>query len=123
MVRGEHRPSHEPERRVAMPRLLSPQPKSRRKFLTLAGASVLMVPVGLAMPRLSRAATRPLVTHGLQSGDVGMTHGVLWARTDRPARAVFEVSPTQGFKDLRTLPYVDALPDSDYTAKLLVEHL
>src|ERR1043165_4913016 len=99
MVRGEHRASHEPARRVAMPRLLSSRPKSRRPksrrpkarrtFLKLAGASALMVPAGLAMPRLSRAATRPLVTHGLQSGDVGVDHGVLWARTDRPARAVF----------------------------------
>src|ERR1041384_6226052 len=100
MVRGEHRASHEPARRVAMPRLLSSRPKSRRPksrrtFLKLAGASALMVPAGLAMPRLSRAATRPLVTHGLQSGDIGANHGVLWARTDRPARAVFEVSPTQ----------------------------
>ncbi|HEY3145486.1 MAG TPA: alkaline phosphatase D family protein [Dongiaceae bacterium] len=111
-----------------MPRLLSPQsksrrPKSRRNFLKLAGASALLVPVGLAMPRLSRAATRPLVTHGLQSGDVGTSHGVLWARTDRAARAIFEVSTTEGFKEPRTLPYIDVLPESDYTAKLLVEDL
>jgi alkaline phosphatase D len=106
-----------------MPRLLSPRPKSRRNFLKLAGASALMVPVGLGLPRLSRAATRPLVTHGLQSGDVGIDHGVLWARTDRPARAIFEVSTTEGFKDPRALPYVDVLPESDFTAKLLVEDL
>ncbi len=106
-----------------MPRLLSPRPKSRRNFLKLAGAGALMVPAGLAMPRLSRAATRPVVTHGLQSGDVGMTHGVLWARADRPARAAFEVATTEGFKDARTLPYLDVLPETDYTAKLLVEDL
>lgn len=106
-----------------MPRLLSPRSKSRRNFLKLAGASALMVPVGIAMPRVSRAATRPLVTHGLQSGDVGIDHAVLWARTDRPARAIFEVSTTEGFKDPRNLPYVDVLPESDFTAKLLVEDL
>src|SRR4029453_1252104 len=90
---------HEPQRRVAMPRMLPSRPKSRRNFLKLAGASALMVPVGLAMPRLSRAATRPLVTHGLQSGDIGTNHGVVWARTDRPARATFEVATTEGFRD------------------------
>lgn len=106
-----------------MPRLSPSQPKSRRTFLKLAGAASLMVPAGLAMPRLSRAASRPLVTHGLQSGDVGMTHGVLWARSDRPARAVFEVATTESFKSARTLPYVDVLPETDHTAKLLVEDL
>jgi alkaline phosphatase D len=106
-----------------MPRLSPPRPRSRRTFLKLAGAGALMVPAGLAMPRLSRAASRPLVTHGLQSGDVGTTHGVLWARSDRPARAIFKVATTESFKSARTLPYVDVLPETDYTAKLLVEDL
>jgi alkaline phosphatase D len=96
---------------------------SRRNFLKLAGAGALMIPAGLAMPRLSRAATRPLVTHGLQSGDIGVSRGVIWARADRPARAVFEVARTEGFGDARTLPYVDVLPENDYVAKLLAEDL
>jgi alkaline phosphatase D len=103
--------------------MLPTRSSSRRNFLKLASASALMVPAGLAMPRLSRAATRPLVTHGLQSGDVGTNHGVIWARTDRPARATFEVATNEGFRDARTLPYVDVLPESDYTAKLLAEDL
>src|SRR5262245_50201733 len=107
--------------RLLSPRSRSSRPTSRRSFLQLAGPSALMVPGCLAMPRLSRAAARPLVTHGLQSGDVGTNRGVLWARTDRPARAVFQVSTTEGFKKVRTLPYLDVLPDTDYTAKLLVE--
>ncbi len=89
--------------RTLPPKLMSDGPKSqgtnsRRNFLKLAGAGALMVPVGLAMPRISRAATRPLVTHGLQSGDIGTNHGVIWARTDRPARAIFEVATTEGFR-------------------------
>ena len=47
--------------------------QSRRQILKLAGASALMVPVGLAMPGISRAASRPPSTHGLQSGDIGPT--------------------------------------------------
>ena len=82
----------------------TPPIQSRRQILKLAGAGALMVPVGLAMPRISRAASRPLVTHGLQSGDIGANHGVIWARADRPARAVFEVATNEGFRDARTLP-------------------
>jgi alkaline phosphatase D len=100
-----------------------PPIQSRRQILKLAGTSALMVPVGLAMPRISRAASRPLVTHGLQSGDIGANHGVIWARTDRTARAVFEVATNEGFRDARTLPYADVLPENDYVAKLLAEDL
>jgi alkaline phosphatase D len=106
-----------------MPRILPVRQRSRRAFLKLAGASALMVPVGLAMPRISRAASRPMVTHGLQAGDIGMDHGVIWARADRPARAIFEVATTEGFRDARTLPYVDVLPESDHVAKLQVDNL
>ena len=101
----------------------TPPIQSRRQILKLAGASALMVPVGLAMPRISRAASRPLATHGLQSGDIGANHGVIWARADRPARAVFEVATNEGFRDARTLPYADVLPENDYVAKLLAEDL
>ena len=100
-----------------------PPIQSRRQILKLAGTSALMVPVGLAMPRISRAASRPRVTHGLQSGDIGANHGVIWARTDRTARAVFEVATNEGFRDARTLPYADVLPENDYVAKLLAEDL
>ncbi len=106
-----------------MSRTLPPRSKSRRNFLKLAGAGALMLPAGLAMPRISRAASRPLVTHGLQSGDIGANHGVIWARGDRPSRAIFEVATTEGFRDARALPYVDVLPESDFAAKLLVENL
>ena len=47
---------------------------SRRRFLssaTMTGAGV------LAMPYLSRAADRPQITHGVQSGDVGAAGGVV----------------------------------------------
>ena len=101
----------------------TPPIQSRRHILKLAGARALMVPVGLAMPRISRAASRPVATHGLQSGDIGANHGVIWARADRPARAVFEVATNEGFRDARTLPYADVLPENDFVAKLVAEDL
>ena len=48
---------------------------------------------------------------------------MIWARADRPARAVFEVATNEGFRDARTLPYADVLPENDYVAKLVAEDL
>ncbi|GAB2175042.1 alkaline phosphatase D family protein [Dongia sp. agr-C8] len=92
---------------------------SRRRFLTGTAAIGAATLTGIAAPRISRAAARPLITHGIQSGDVGTDRAVLWSRADRPANAVFEWSTTESFKDAHTLPKVAALPDSDFTVKLL----
>jgi alkaline phosphatase D len=96
----------------------------RRRFLKSTAATGLAVmAAGLAMPRLSRAADRPLLTHGLQSGDVGHDRAVLWARADRPANAIFEWSTTESFANPTRLPTLAALPGSDFTAKLLATGL
>ncbi|BBE72999.1 alkaline phosphatase D family protein [Oharaeibacter diazotrophicus] len=96
---------------------------SRRSLLVGAARGSLAVAATLALPAYSRAAARPLVTHGLQSGDIGADRGVLWARTDRPAKAVFEWSTTESFADVRRLPALDALPETDHAVKILAEGL
>ena len=53
------------------------------------------------MPYLSRAADRPQITHGVQSGDVGADGGVVWARADRPSQMMVEVATTKSFKNAR----------------------
>ena len=60
---------------------------TRRRFVSAAASTAAMTMVGgVAKPYLSRAADRPLITHGLQSGDVGVdSRRGLGAR--RPARA------------------------------------
>ena len=83
---------------------------SRRAFLRSTAATGLVAASGLALPGISRAADRPVVTHGIQSGDVSEGRAVLWSRTDRPARAVFEWSTTESFADPRRLPTLTALP-------------
>src|ERR1700754_792868 len=93
---------------------------SRRRFLSSAGAGALGA---IAMPYLSRAADRPLITHGVQSGDVGGDGGVGWARADRPSQIMVEVSTTESFAQMRALPPIAALPESDFTAKMLLENL
>src|SRR6202035_1495710 len=92
---------------------------SRRRFIKYGAAAASLV----AMPRLSRAADRPAVTHGVQSGDVSADGGVVWARADRPSQMLVEVSTAESFKDARALPPIAALPESDFTAKMLLENL
>src|SRR5690242_16475610 len=44
---------------------------TRRRFMTTAASAIAAVG-GIAKPYLSQAADRPLVTHGIQSGDVSI---------------------------------------------------
>jgi alkaline phosphatase D len=94
--------------------------QSRRQFLITAASTAIPILGGIARPYLSLAAERPLITHGLQSGDVDIDSGIVWARADRPARMQVEVATTDSFKDLIHGAFVDALPESDFTAKLKI---
>lgn len=97
---------------------------TRRRFVSASGSAAAMSLLGgLARPAISRANERPLVTHGVQSGDVGLDSGVVWARTDRPARMQIETATTESFRDVRQGVFVDALPQTDFTAKALIEDL
>src|SRR3979409_557093 len=93
---------------------------SRRRFLSSAAATGAGV---IAMPYLSRAADRPQITHGVQSGDVGADGGVVWARADRPSQMMVEVATSESFSNARVLPPIAALPESGFTAKILLEDL
>src|ERR1700757_3447889 len=92
---------------------------SRRHFIQRAAGAAAAV----AMPHLSRAADRPAVTHGVQSGAVSSDSGVVWARADRPSQMLVEVATTESFANARALPPIAALPESDFTAKMLLENL
>ncbi len=77
----------------------------------------------LAMPAISRASSRPVFTHGVQSSDVDMSSGMIWTRTDRPARVMMEASTTESFANARALAPLHALPESDMAVKRLIEGL
>ena len=97
---------------------------TRRSLLRTAGASAAVTAIGgIARPSLSFAPDRAQITHGLQSGDVTADAGVVWARADRPSRMLVEVATTDSFRDIRSAVYIDALPESDFTAKALLENL
>src|SRR5262245_40572777 len=95
---------------------------SRRKLLTTGAYALASLGV-VAKPHISRAADRPLITHGVQAGDVSIDSGVVWARTDRPSRMLLKIAATDNFKTLHHGTFVDALPETDFTAKVLVEGL
>jgi hypothetical protein len=65
-----HQPSAKPHHRT-MERLMTVRigrTPDRRRFLASAAATTALTAIGgLAKPHLSRAADRPLITHGLQS--------------------------------------------------------
>src|SRR6516165_7917210 len=86
-------------------------------LVTLAGTS------SLAKPYLSRAADRPQIAGGIQSGDVDGDGAIVWARADRAARMRLECSTSDSFKTILCAAIGDAAPDRDFTAKLPLENL
>src|SRR5499427_5386851 len=97
---------------------------TRRRFLTTAASSAAIAAAGgIAKPALSRAADRPVITHGVQSGDVSVDSAIVWARADRASRMLVEVATSESFKNIRSAVFVDALPETDFTAKALLEGL
>jgi alkaline phosphatase D len=96
-------------------------PLSRRRFLSTSAAA--LAAGGVARPYVSRAADRPTVSHGVQSGDVSVDSGVVWVRADRPSRLLVDWATTESFKDSRRAAYLDVLPESDFTTNVLLEGL
>jgi alkaline phosphatase D len=106
---------------MSAPRIRLP---TRRRFVTTGMAATTICAVGgVARPYLSRAADRPIISHGVQSGDVSSSSGVVWARADHPARMLVEWSTTESFKNVQHAGFVDALPETDCTANMLLEQL
>ncbi|MBP0615981.1 alkaline phosphatase D family protein [Jiella mangrovi] len=96
---------------------------TRRRFLAQSGVAALAAGSSLGMPHISRAATRPEFTHGVQTGDVDASSGMVWTRVDRPARIDFEWATTDSFKNARKLHALTTSPASDFTVKRLIDGL
>jgi alkaline phosphatase D len=97
---------------------------TRRQFLVRSASTVALAGAGgLASPYLSRAADRPGIAGGLQSGDVSEGSAVVWARADRPARMHVECSTVESFKTTIGAATSNALPARDFASKVLLENL
>src|SRR6266446_6770628 len=97
---------------------------TRRRLLVRSASTIALAGLGgLARPYLSRAADRPQITSGLASGDVSTDSAVVWARADRPARMRVECSSVESFETIIRAASSHALPESDFTSKLLLDGL
>jgi alkaline phosphatase D len=78
------------------PRNSSPD---RRSVLrgTVAASAALALPALGAAPALALSG-RPRATLGVQTGDVTASSGLVWVRSDRPARMIVETSATDSFR-------------------------
>lgn len=101
-----------------MSRLLLP---SLNRRAVLAGGTAFAA--SFAMPAISRAQSRPVFAHGVQSGDPTAASGMVWARPDRPSRVMLEVATSDSFSDARTVAAMNALPDTDMAVKALLTDL
>jgi alkaline phosphatase D len=74
---------------------------ARRSVLrgTLAAAAALTVPVTLGAAPALALSGRPKAGWGVQAGDVTSDSGLVWVRSDRPARMIVETSATESFRN------------------------
>jgi alkaline phosphatase D len=93
------------------------RPLTRRALISRGGALAAASAARVFSPAVSRAADRPAITHGIQSGDVGSDGAIVWARADRPSRMQVAFSTTESFGDILGTAFADALPEADLTAK------
>ena len=97
--------------------------KDRRSFLKKAG----MLTGGIAAcgtlsnksaAIISSDSERPLLEQGIQFGDVTTSQGIVWSRSDRPARMIVEYSYDENFARSQVIRGPFALEDTDYTARV-----
>jgi alkaline phosphatase D len=103
-----------------------PLPPLGRRGL-LAGAAVLGAglatsPRAFAAPALVRSG-RPLLTHGVQAGDVHEGGAILWSRADRPSRLVAEISRDPDFRRAVTVRGPVVTPETDLTGEIGLSRL
>ncbi|WP_432053606.1 alkaline phosphatase D family protein [Streptomyces sp. bgisy022] len=85
-----------------------------------ASAAVALSPVIGQAPAFARSG-RPRAPWGVQSGEVTHHSGLVWVRSDRPARMLVETSATESFRNARPWrgPLLGAGTDFTGTTRLL----
>ena len=82
----------------------------RRSLLKAAG-------LVLAVPAV-RTGGRPVLTHGVQSGDATADSAIVWTRADRPGRLWVQASRRPDFRGARLVQGPVLTPDTDLTGKV-----
>lgn len=107
-----------PLQRHAVEMEIDVQMNRRRLLAAGAGGAV-----ALGMPGISFAASRPQLTHGVQSGDVSDRGAVVWTRADRASQMRVEIATRPDFKRARTITGPALTDATDFTGKLRLQGL
>jgi alkaline phosphatase D len=87
--------------------------------LALTGAGLAdALAQGVAPAVVTADKLRPQLPGGVMSGDVTATSGIVWSRTDRPARMIVEYSTSERFDTFQRRIGPAALDSSDFTARV-----
>ncbi len=88
---------------------------TRRRFLQLSAGAPLLAQA----PAIQRdVKARPIITSGVQSGDVEVDRAVVWCRTDRPARLRVRYGTTDTLAGARERVSTPTSAAADFTARL-----
>ncbi|MER5914535.1 alkaline phosphatase D family protein [Streptomyces sp. NPDC001982] len=94
----------------------------RRSVLrgSLAASAALSLPTALGSAPAFALSGRPEAGWGVQAGDVTTDSGLIWVRSDRPARMIVETSATESFRHPHRWqgPLLDAGTDFTGTTRL-----
>ncbi|SFW79514.1 alkaline phosphatase [Pseudomonas sp. NFACC04-2] len=88
----------------------------RRRVMQAVGAGLLLP--GLAPAVMASVKDRPVLTDGVQSGDLQGDRAMIWSRSDRPARMVVEWDTRSKFSNPRRFVSHVADARSDFTARV-----
>ncbi|MFJ2832369.1 alkaline phosphatase D family protein [Streptomyces sp. NPDC087263] len=89
----------------------------RRSVLrgSLAASAALALPTALGAAPAFALSGRPKAEWGVQTGDVTADSGLVWVRSDRPARVIVETSATESFRNPRRWQGPLLGPGTDFT--------
>src|SRR4051812_38779208 len=95
---------------------------SRRNLLR-AGVAGGVAGALVEAPAFSSAGSRPVITHGVQSGDATADSAVIWTRADRPGRLWVQASRRPDFRGSRVIRGPLVTPDTGFTGKVRLRGL
>lgn len=102
-----------------------PRSLTRRRFVagTLATGGAMLGAGAWPHRVTAQTSSRPGVPLGVQTGEVTADRAIVWSVTDRPARMLVEYAATERFQNPRRVVGPAALPESGYTARVVLAGL